>query len=95
MQRHFSPARLALTACVVAALTSCGGGGPDAPAGAASVGRERALSLPPGTTVTAEAATKGMFGPLRSWPLIAVHGVLTSDGRVLSCRRFHRKRSKG
>jgi YVTN family beta-propeller protein len=78
---------LAGWACVAALLASCGGGGsPDGPA-EASGGSERAHALalvPPGTPIPADAFTKGMFGPLKTWPLVAVHGVLTPDGRVLS-----------
>jgi YVTN family beta-propeller protein len=72
--------RLAAAASIVAVLVSCGGGEPDS--AVTQAGRERALSVPP--NAPADAATKGMFGPLKSWPLIAVHGVLTTDGRVLS-----------
>jgi YVTN family beta-propeller protein len=35
-------------------------------------------------SIPADASVKGLFGPVKPWPLIAVHGVLTSDGRVLS-----------
>ena len=87
MHRSSSPARLALTACLAATLASCGGGDSDSVARSsanASGGRAQRLSLPPGTTIPADAPTKGLFGPLQTWPLIAVHGVLTSDGRVLS-----------
>ena len=74
-----------LAAGVVLALVACGGGDPEPAAKpAAGTSRERALALPPGTTIPADAGTKGMFGPLQNWPLIAVHGILTSDGRVLS-----------
>ncbi len=47
-------------------------------------GRARRLSLPAGTPIPADAASKGMFGPVQSWPLIPLHSVLTPDGRVLS-----------
>lgn len=50
----------------------------------APLGRERASALPAGTVIPADASSKGLFGALKSWPLIAVHGVLTSDGRVMS-----------
>lgn len=68
-------------------LVSCGGGGPDSsdtssPAGGAD--RERALALPPGLAIPADANSKGVWGPVMPWPLVAVHGVLTADGRVLS-----------
>ena len=62
-----------------------GGGAPDTETpSAASIPSEKPQSLPAGTSIPADASTKGMFGPLKTWPLIAVHGVLTPDGRVLS-----------
>jgi YVTN family beta-propeller protein len=77
--------------CAALLLASCGGGGGDAPgatpAATAAQGSERARALallPPGTPIPADASVKGVFGPLKTWPLVAVHGVLTSDGRVLS-----------
>ena len=90
MHRFLSPGRIVSAVGLACALASCGGGDPDASAAgagasaAASAGRERRLSVPVGTTIPADASTKGLFGPLQPWPLIAVHGVLTSDGRVLS-----------
>jgi YVTN family beta-propeller protein len=68
-------------------LASCGGGGGDPDAAAepqAKRSRERALALPPGLTIPADAHTRGLWGPVTPWPLIAVHGVLTADGRVVS-----------
>jgi len=52
--------------------------------GQASGGRERALSVPSDLTIPADANVKGVWGPVTAWPLIAVHGVLTADGRVVS-----------
>ncbi len=38
-------------------------------------------SVPPGG---ADAATKGFFGPVITWPSVPIHWVLTPDGRVLN-----------
>ena len=84
MHTPSAPCRIASSLCLAALLVSCGGGDPDTVGSASSTRRERPLSVPPGTTIPADASTKGLFGPVQSWPLIAVHGVLTSDGRVLS-----------
>jgi hypothetical protein len=68
-------------------LASCGGGGGDPVTGTepqANRSRERALALPPELTIPADAHTRGVWGPVAPWPLIAVHGVLTADGRVVS-----------
>ena len=65
-------------------LAACGGGQDDAEPAAQSARRARATSLPPGTTIPADAATRGMYGTLQSWPLITVHAVLMPDGRVMS-----------
>jgi YVTN family beta-propeller protein len=75
----------ALATALVAA--GCGGGGADTSASASAGPTERARALaivPPGTSIPPDASTKGMFGALKTWPLVAVHGVLTPDGRVLS-----------
>ena len=79
--------RWSIVALAVAVVAACGGGGgepEDAQALSSASERARALRLPPGTIIPADAGSKGMFGPLQGWPLIAVHGVITSDGRVLS-----------
>jgi YVTN family beta-propeller protein len=79
-----------LTGALLAAtlIASCGGGGGSDPAPASPASplntRKSALSMRVNAPIPADASTKGMFGPLQSWPLIAVHGVLTSDGRVMS-----------
>jgi YVTN family beta-propeller protein len=68
-------------------LAACGGGGGDPEGGVApdaTRSRERALALPPGLAIPADANTRGVWGPSTPWPLIAVHGVLTADGRVVS-----------
>jgi YVTN family beta-propeller protein len=89
----------AALACVSIFLAACGGGesgsgntgnesgtapAKSAAAVAGTEGRARALALPSGTTIPADAATRGMFGPVQNWPLIPVHVVLLSDGRVMS-----------
>ncbi|WP_374561917.1 PA14 domain-containing protein [Ideonella sp.] len=51
---------------------------------AATTPRSRALGLPDGTNIPADAAQKGVFSPLYNWPLIAIHAVLLPDGRVMS-----------
>lgn len=83
MQGSAPKQRLAFAVFLAALLASCGGGDSDTRA-ISSTGRERATGLPPGTAIPADASTKGLFGPVKPWPLIAVHGVLTSDGRVLT-----------
>ncbi|MEK8033611.1 PA14 domain-containing protein [Ideonella sp. DXS29W] len=73
-------------------LASCGGGGNEAaddntPAQKTSSASRRARAMnvvPPGITIPADAAQKGMFGRLANWPVIAVHAVLMPDGRVMS-----------
>lgn len=42
------------------------------------------LAAAPGTAWAAGAATDGVWGPLKNWPLVAVHAVLLPDGKVLS-----------
>ncbi len=76
----------AMVAAAVLLLAACGGGDGDSASGASGEpARARALAtVPPGTPIPADANVRGVFGPLKSWPLVAVHGVLTSDGRVLS-----------
>ena len=71
-------------------LASCGGGGGDPETTAAGASpqagrsRERALAVPPGLVIPSDANVKGVWGAVTSWPLVAVHGVLTADGRVIS-----------
>jgi YVTN family beta-propeller protein len=80
-------ARRAAAAWIALLLASCGGGGGDPETQAVAqpaASRERALALPPGLTIPADAHTRGVWGPVTPWPLIAVHGVLTADGRVVS-----------
>jgi YVTN family beta-propeller protein len=80
---------------VLALVASCGGGNGTLPAvGAAGAAdapqatiadtRRRALALPTGTVIPADANTKGFFGPVQNWPLIPIHAVLTPDGRVMT-----------
>jgi len=67
------------------ALVACGGS-KDGESTAASADGERkqALGAFPATPVPADAGSKGMWGPLYKWPLVAVHTVLLPDARVLS-----------
>ncbi len=69
-------------------LSGCGGGsGVDKSEAAADSSGNRAFrleALPAGTPIPADAPTRGMFGPLKPWPLIPLHAVLTSDGRLLT-----------
>ncbi len=73
-------------------LVSCGGGGNGngngsvgpAEAGAAADGRKQALAVIPPTPIPADAGSRGMWGPLYTWPLVSVHAVLMPDGRVMS-----------
>ncbi|MES2634807.1 MAG: galactose oxidase-like domain-containing protein [Pseudomonadota bacterium] len=78
-------ARVCLAAAVL--LAGCGGSGNDPPvAGPSPLAQQRnkgPLAMP-ATTSALDASTKGMFGPVRGWPLIPVHAVLLSDGRVMS-----------
>src|SRR5512134_1402821 len=75
----------AAAAWITTLLAACGGGDPDtAAAPEATRNRERALALPPGLAIPADAHTRGVWGSVTPWPLIAVHGVLTADGRVVS-----------
>lgn len=82
-----------------ALLAACGGGGEattatrkNAAAAAANsaansataANTKRILAVPANTAIPADAATKGLFGPVTSWPLIPIHVVLTPDGRVMS-----------
>ena len=76
-------------ACLLAA---CGGNDGGANGSAASSmastaagdnTRSRILSALP-VSVPADAATKGVFGPVINFPLIPLHAVLMPDGRVLS-----------
>jgi len=77
----------ALSALAISLLLSCGGGDPDKGSTTtqqAGRARERALGVPAELGIPSDANSKGVWGPVTDWPLIAVHGVLTSDGRVLS-----------
>ncbi len=85
-RRH---ALIAAIACQAMLLAACGGNdGATTSSTAANTddgtARARRLGLPAGTTIPADAPTKGMFGALQNWPLIPLHAVLTPDGRVLS-----------
>ena len=86
MRTSSLPRRLFGAVVVLGLLASCGGGDPETTASSQnSDRRQKALALvPPSTPIPADAHLKGLFGAPQAWPLIAVHGVLTSDGRVLS-----------
>jgi YVTN family beta-propeller protein len=68
---------------LAAALAACGGGGDDPPA-AESGGRKSAAAFTPTTPIPSDAHQRGMWGPVKPWPLIPVHAVLMPDGRVMS-----------
>ena len=89
-RRH---AMIAAIACQAMLLAACGGNDAATTSSTATsptnnpddgAARARRLGLPAGTTIPADAPTKGMFGALQNWPLIPLHAVLTPDGRVLS-----------
>ena len=75
---------LLLAAWAALALSACGGSkdGEVKPA-SADDGRKQALAFAT-ALIPADAASKGMWGPLYKWPLVSVHTVLLPDGRVLS-----------
>jgi YVTN family beta-propeller protein len=76
--------RLAAVLLAASVLASCGGGDAGSTGRDGRAARERPIGLPLGTQIPSDADSKGMFGPVQPWPLIAVHGVMTSDGRILS-----------
>ena len=82
-------ATVRIGALVVSAIlaASCGGGaGPDASVDDKLVRAKanvRPIGMPDGT-IPADAYQKGMWSPVYSWPVIAVHAVLMPDGRVLT-----------
>ncbi|MFT3953506.1 MAG: DUF1929 domain-containing protein [Piscinibacter sp.] len=85
MPRLARPARLnPLVLLLSAVLAACGGG--DDPDKAASSNDERktAAAFTPTTPIPADAHQRGMWGPVKAWPLIPVHAVLMPDGRVMS-----------
>ena len=86
MRTSSLPRRLFGAVVVLGLLASCGGSDPESTAASQDGDhRQKALGLvPPTTPIPADAHLKGLFGAVQAWPLIAVHGVLTSDGRVLS-----------
>src|SRR5258706_9897470 len=76
----------AIAALAIALLVSCGGGA-DPDNGntiEAERSREHSLAVPSDLAIPPDADSKGVWGPVTNWPLIAVHGVLTADGRVVS-----------
>ena len=80
--------RQAMALAAAALLAACGGSGTEPATEAdkplAAMGRKQALAVPAGVTIPPDASTKGVFGPVQSWPLIPLHVVLTPDGRVMS-----------
>ncbi len=89
--------RLSAVFTAAALLAACGDGGEvpravqkDATASVSAADTKTltntklALAVPAGTAIPADAAIKGLFGPVTSWPLIPIHVVLTPDGRVMS-----------
>jgi len=79
----------ALTCVAVAALlASCGGGGDTEGAASASAPtasmKKAQRAIIPTAAIPADASTKGMWSPVVSWPLIAVHTALLPDGRLLT-----------
>jgi YVTN family beta-propeller protein len=75
-----------LVASLAATLMSaCGGGDPLTDADADAADRRKALSaLVPTTEIPPDANTSGMWSPVTSWPLIAIHAVVLPDGRLLT-----------
>ena len=69
---------------VAAFVASCGGGDADERATSSAERKARSLGVPAGSSIPADAATKGMWSQVYNWPLIAIHAVLLPDGRVLS-----------
>ncbi|MFT3664257.1 PA14 domain-containing protein [Piscinibacter sp.] len=80
--------RLRLASLTFAALlAACGGGGDDTPSSSdaqAVEGRKTSAAFTPTTPIPSDAHQRGMWGPVKSWPLIPVHAVLMPDGRVMS-----------
>lgn len=79
--------RLNLLAPLLSAvLAACGGGGGDEAEKSASAaeGRKAAAAFTPTTPIPSDAHQRGMWGPVKAWPLIPVHAVLMPDGRVMS-----------
>ena len=82
-----------VTPMLAALLVSCGGGSEPGVVPSASpapnVDEQRvraALAAPafPNLPIPADANRRGMWSPLKPWPLIAAHSVLLPDGRVLT-----------
>lgn len=67
---------------LIGMLGACGGGSSEDDA-AGDRARPLAINID-GLVIPPDASTKGMWGPVKSWPLIPLHAVLLADGRVLS-----------
>ena len=85
-------ARSATVGVTIISLVACGGGtGPEpvassqpASTGEAAVKRSNTVSRIDPATIPVDAHQRGMWSPVYNWPLITVHAVMLSDGRVLS-----------
>ncbi|RZU00952.1 PA14 domain-containing protein [Rivibacter subsaxonicus] len=79
--------RLLWSGLCALALAACGGGSEDEDVAVAPQQEDRrataAAFFPPGAIPT-DAHLRGMWSPVYSWPLIALHAVLMPDGSVLS-----------
>ena len=67
-------------------MASCGGSGDGEGSSAIAEADERKLALAvfPSVTIPADVKSKGMWGPIHAWPVVAVHAVLMPNGSVLS-----------
>lgn len=82
-----------LAVATVALIVSCGGGSDSgeslvnaSPAAGPDTRVKAALAAPafPNLPIPADAHRRGMWSPLKPWPLIAAHAVVLPDGRVLT-----------
>lgn len=85
LRRTGGPIGQALAIAALVLMASCGGQDSPAPE-RASEARARAtkLSTLGGTEIPADAHVNGMWGTVADWPLIPLHAVLLTDGRVLT-----------
>jgi len=67
-------------------LASCGGNDDADPASATAQAEDRkqALAVFPSVTIPTDVKSKGMWGPVYNWPVVAVHAVLMPSGGVLT-----------
>jgi Domain of unknown function (DUF1929)/Glyoxal oxidase N-terminus len=59
-------------------------------AGPSSGVEVQVTTFPSGPNGGAQAASKGFFGPVNAWPLIATHAALLPDGRIISWYSYDR-----